>query len=382
MNRIKYILFPTVILLTIACGGPAEDTSTPSLTDNELSGNEVALTPSQAAMAGILIDTIRMVEVPVERQLNGLADVPPEKRITIAPPVGGFVRQMNVLEGMQVKKGQLLISLEDQGFIQLQEEYLSRLQQLKLDEANYHRQKALFEEQINARKALEQASAAYEAGKMVIEGMRSRLRMMNVDITTLESGKITNTYNMYAPIDGFVTKVSSNKGKYVSSAEPVLELVDLNAVYAVINVFEKDIPQIHLQQNVTIILSDGVTKVPAHVKYIGKAIQDDRSVSVICEFTEKNSKVIPGMYLTAFVELSRQVMPGLPAEAVATYQGRKYVFVPSVKPDIYTAIEVKSHASATGIATLENNQSLPAGTPVVIKGAYDLLGKWRNTEDN
>lgn len=374
----KYILS---LILLAAIGCQSETSTKEEVVEDTSAENIIQLSELQQQTIGLKMDTVGIVNIPTTKQLNGFVDVPPEKKITLSAPIGGFVDQLTVLNGMKVKMGQFLLSLKDQSFIQLQEQYLSTYHQWKVDEANYKRQEALSAEKINSMKSLEQARATYEASSVMLSGMRERLRMMNVNINSLEAGNINPIYRMYAPIDGYITSISVNKGKYVSNAEALLDIVDLSAAYAVINVFEKDLAFVKLGQNVSIQLSDGVSVLPAKVKYIGRAINEDRSITVIAEFAEKSDKIIPGMYLTAFVELSNHELLGVPNNAIVNYQMEKYVFVATEDAYSFAPVKITTKETNQQFTGIENNEQLNRGTSIVVVGAYDLLSKWKNKEE-
>ncbi|WP_126973167.1 efflux RND transporter periplasmic adaptor subunit [Gynurincola endophyticus] len=375
---IRYITFVLLSGIVIACNEKQPEETT---VGDHHADNIVSLTAAQLNTIGLKTDTLGIINVPVVKQVNGFVDVPPEKKITLSAPIGGFVERMDVLNGMKVKKGQFILSLKDQSFIQLQEQYLTTYHQWKVDKANFERQEALAAEKINAVKALEQSKATYDASSVMLEGMRARLSMMNVNIQHLESGKITNTYNMYAPVDGYVSNIVVNKGKYVSNAEALVDIVDVSTAYASINVFEKDLSLVQLNQKIEVLLSDGITRLPAKISFIGKAINEDRSVMIICNFLEKSEKILPGMYLTAFLELSNNSAIGIPTSAIAKYQGENFVFVPVEEGDKFEAIEVEIQDSNGRVTSIKENDQLKRGDRVVIIGSYDLLSKWKNNED-
>lgn len=373
----KYIVIFSSLILS-ACGNSNTEVEIPT---EELS-NTIVLTETQKNTIGLTIDTVGLVNIPMVKQLNGFIDVPPEKKITLSAPIGGFIEKMDVLNGMKVRKGQFLLSLKDQSFIQLQEQYLTTYHQWKVDKANYERQEALAAEKINAVKSLEQARASYDASSVMLEGMRARLKMMNVNITQLEAGKILNTYNLYAPIEGYVSNIVVNKGKYVSNAEALIDIVDVSSAYASLTVFEKDLANVTVGQKVKLLLSDGVTELPAKISFIGKTINEDRSLNVICSFTQSSEKIIPGMYLTAFLEMSNQWVLGVPSKAVVNFQLDKFVFVPTANENEFEPIKIETTNFNSEYTSIGNNERLVPGSKVVLVGAYDLLSKWKNSEED
>ena len=58
-------------------------------------------------------------------KLNGIVDVPPQNMVSISVPLGGYLRSTSLLPGMHVRKGDVIAVMEDQQYIQLQQDYLT-----------------------------------------------------------------------------------------------------------------------------------------------------------------------------------------------------------------------------------------------------------------
>ncbi|HSI91238.1 MAG TPA: efflux RND transporter periplasmic adaptor subunit, partial [Adhaeribacter sp.] len=86
--------------------------------------NEVALTSEQYQNAGIELGTVEQKQLSATLRLNGILDVPPQNLISVSAPLGGFVKSTDLLEGMKLRKGQVLAVLENPEYITLQQEYL------------------------------------------------------------------------------------------------------------------------------------------------------------------------------------------------------------------------------------------------------------------
>jgi cobalt-zinc-cadmium efflux system membrane fusion protein len=56
-------------------------------------------------------------------KVNGIIDVPPQNMVSISVPLGGFLKSTKLLPGMHIAKGEIIASMEDQQYIQLQQEY-------------------------------------------------------------------------------------------------------------------------------------------------------------------------------------------------------------------------------------------------------------------
>ena len=69
-------------------------------------------------------------------------------------PLGGYVQAIKVMPGMKVQKGQVLAVVEDQAFVQLQQDYLTTKQQLTFATKDYQRQKELNASQASSDKVI------------------------------------------------------------------------------------------------------------------------------------------------------------------------------------------------------------------------------------
>ena len=61
---------------------------------------------------------------------TGMIEVPPNGRAVISAQVGGYIKNSQLLIGDQVKKGDLLVSIENIEFLEMQQQYLEALEQL------------------------------------------------------------------------------------------------------------------------------------------------------------------------------------------------------------------------------------------------------------
>ena len=137
--------------------------------------------------------------------------------VSVSFPLGGYLKSTDLLPGMHVSKGQVIAWIEDPVLVQLQQDYLVAGARLQYLEKEYERQKLLHENDINAAKVFQQAQADYNAQKIMRKGMSERLRLINIDPDKLNEEKISGSVAIYSPINGFVSRVNVNIGKYVKT---------------------------------------------------------------------------------------------------------------------------------------------------------------------
>ena len=382
------------LLALAACGGNSEQPAAIVKADSSHHEEEltVELTPEQVLTAGIATGKVEQRTLSGTIKVNGHLDVPPQQLVSISAPMGGFLRSSEMLQGKHVVKGELIATLQDPAYIQLQQDYLEAVSQQEYLKAEYDRQQELSTENINARKTVEQAKANYFSMQAKAAGLKAKLRLINIDPSRLANGEIQSYINIYAPISGYVTEVNVNMGKYVNPTDVMFEIVDTEHLHAELTVFEKDVPLLKLGQKVRFILANESKERMATVYLVGREISTDRTVRVHCHLDKEDKNLLPGMYLTAFVETRNMQLPAVPEQSIVNYEGTDYLFVEEggegaqhagakEEGHHYKAIPVKTGIRELGYVEV----LLPGGfdtatSRVIVKGAYDLLAKLKNSE--
>ncbi len=368
----------TIILLLSACGNRSVNASKEETQKN--AADIVELTPAQAKLIGLKIGAPEKRALSGAIKVNGMLDVPPQNLVSISAPLGGFVKSTELLQGMKVSKGQAIVVLQHPDYIQMQQDYLESKSQLDYLETEYKRQQDLAKENVNSQKTLQQAKAQYESMLAKNAGLRSKLNLIGINPGNLTSLNIQNTITMTSPINGYVTAVNVNIGMYVNPTDIMFKIVDTEHLHAELTVFEKDVPKIKIGQKVRFTLANENKERVATVYLIGREIDKDRTVRIHCHLDIEDSNLLPGMYLKAYVEAGTQDVPAVPDNAVVNYEGKDYVFIGEGK-DHFKMTEVQKGISELGYTQIEFDKNISEQSKIVINGAYDLLAKMKNSEE-
>lgn len=391
MKTFRYIPFAAllVVVLLSSCGGTTPEAEAEAHHDEE--SDIVELTDAQFTTVGIETGHVEMRTISGTISATGELDVPPQSKVSVSAPMGGFVKSTDLLEGTRVEKGQVVAALEHQDYIQLQQDYLDNNSQLKFLKGEYERQQELAKASINSGKSLEQAEADYNSKKAVVDGLKAKLQMINISVASLEKGQIQNSINLYSPISGYVTKVNTNIGAYVAASTVMFEIVNTEHLHAELTIFEKDVPRLKIGQRVLFTLANETTQRAAFVHLIGREIGHDRSVQVHCHIEKEDRELIPGMYLQAIVETDSAHVTALPEDAVVDFGGKKYIYVETEHTDDdhaeeagvhhYRMVEVTTGESELGYVHVYLPQDVNDKTSIVTKGAFSLLAKMKNSEE-
>jgi cobalt-zinc-cadmium efflux system membrane fusion protein len=383
----KYLIYSALIIVLAGCGNKTEKEA-PEEQHAAAEGMIAELTPAQYSTVGVQTGKIAPKQISSNIRANGKLDVPPQSMITISAPFGAFVKNTELLSGTLIRKGQLVVSLQHPDLIQLQQDYLENKGQQEYLLAEYERQEALAKENVNARKVFQQAKANYLSNAARIKGLQEKLKLLNIDMAALNGGDIQSVIRLYSPITGYVTAVNTNIGAYVNPTDKLFEIVNTEHLHAELTVFEKDIPKLKLEQRVRFTLANETTQRTARVHLIGREISNERTVQVHCHLDNEDRELLPGMYLTAWIEIGNAMVNALPDEAIIQFEGKPCVFVAKGREAgaagnyLYEMLPIERGNSELGYTEV----ILPPGfdikgADIVVKGAYALFSKLKNTEE-
>lgn len=400
MNILKSVytsLLITALFLSACSSKKTEEKATATAPKETRDPEVVEFSQTQYTSVGVQLGNVTNTNLTNYIKASGTIDVPPQQLISITSPYGGNIKTTNVIEGKFIGKGKVVATIENPEFLQIEQDYLESSSQLSFLKQDLERQEELVKENIAARKSLQRATSEYNTMTARVEGLKSKLRMININPANVRSGKFTSRVNIYSPQGGYVTKVYSNIGKFVGPNEVVAEIANTNNMLVTIKVFEKDIPRIDVGQKIRFrATGDSVERIAA-VFLIGKDIHEDRTVDVQGRITTPSQKILPGMFVNALLELGAASTPALPQEAVVQAGGKYYIFVaeenekkPADKPKkdekegseekkfYFPRVEVGTGVSENGFTGIILPENFNIQSKVVIKGAYDLLSKMNN----
>lgn len=271
---------------------------------------------------------------------NGFVDVPPQNKASISTFMEGFVKNTPLLVGDQVKKGQLVLTLENTEYVELQQQFLEVSQQLGYLKSEYQRQQTLFNEKITSEKNYLKAESNYKSSLAHFNGLREKLKMMNINPTAVEQGKISSSINLYAPISGYVTKVNVSNGSFISSQDEVLEIINTDHIHLELSVFEKDILKIKKGQTIQFKVPESSNEIyTAEVHLVGTSIDETtRTIKVHAHIDdEENTHFIKGMFIEADIITSTKTAKAISKDAVYKFNNSYLTLVlMDSNDDVYT----------------------------------------------
>jgi len=380
-----------------------------------------ALSAAQIKAVGILFGGIEEKELTATIKANGLLSVPNNNKANATALYGGVIKTLNVQLGDIVRKGQVIATVTNPQFVQLQEEYVSLASKMTLAEQEMARQQELNEGNAGARKNLQAATADFNSLRARKASLQQQIQLMGINPNNLNLSNMRTSLAVTSPINGTVSNVLAKIGSYVDVSSPVIEIVDNSLLHLDLQVFEKDLPLIKVGQIINFQLTNNPDKTyTAKVFTIGSSFEND-SKTIAVHSTVVGSKVglIDGMNITGMIGVNNVRTPAVPNDAIVEADGKYYIFVETDKKSEeheeghddhghahdegeakhahenekeaglhgeeqakninFEKIEIQKGVSALGYTAITPVAEIPAGTKIVVKGAFFINAKMSNT---
>lgn len=414
-QHIIYIVF--VLIFLVGCGKKEASTEVEGEVKTEQAeeqGEEApqtiaSLTEEQMKAVGINLGKIEMKELTSTIKANGALRVPNNNKATVTSMYGGIIKTLNVQIGDFVRKGQVIASISNPEYIQLQEQYLTVTSRIAFAEQEYRRQKELFDNDAGAKKNLQSSDAELKTLRTQRSSLQRQLQIMGINPANVNNGNLRSGLVITSPISGTVSNIFSQIGSYVDISSPVAEIIDNGSLHLDLQIFEKDLPKMKVGQIVHFKLTNNPeTEYDAKIYSIGSSFENDsKTISVHCSVTGNKSGLIDGMNITGIVSLDKSTTPAVPNEAIVEADSKYFIFIKTEKkaeehheeeegehlnekkiPEKeekmtnFEKIEVVKGSSDMGYTAITTVNEISANAEVVIKGAFFVNAKLSNSGEH
>jgi len=391
-RKALHILFvPTLLSVMVQVGCK----QTPPANSSASNGSP---TPAPTQTSAIEVEIVATGTIAGAITATGKILVPEDRVAVIGPVNEGRIVRLYAGQGTRVRKGQKLADLESADIDQAEADYLKALAdyenarrsssaEVKLAQENYDRAKLLYEQRITAGKNLQAAEHDLEVAKAAAENSvngtraaltaaRRHLLILGLNDSTIDSltkrTDLAAVFSLNSPIDGIVVERNATVGASVGTDANLFKIIDLSRVWIDANVFEKDLQQVRLGQEVklTVPAFPGTT-FSGRVILINSVVDPDtRTVKVRTEVANPDGRLKPDMFANVqIVTALNRTAISIPQSAVLNDEGKTIVFV--AEGNNYKKRQVQAGIQSND--RVEIVDGLTAGDKVVVKGNYLLL---------
>lgn len=365
-------------LATTGCmgGGPSEEGEEEG-TERVAGTDRVELSPE--ALAGIeltyavaeITELVPSLEVPAEVMPD------PDRVALVGSRVSGRIVDVLVNVGDPVRAGQPLVVLESVEVGTAVADYGAAVARAAVARSAAERAARLYEDRIVAERRLEEAQGDLRTAEADETAAATRLRAYGLTVPPSpgsELGRVT----LRSPIAGSVISRTASVGQWVEPAEQLAEVMNLDELWLLGAVYERDIRHVEVGQPVLVDVRAYPGEVfPGTVDLVEATLEaSSRSATIRVVLPNPDQRLKPGMFATARVTGTHAHEPeqllAIPTAAVQEVDGHTSVFV-RIEEGVFVLQRV--HLGEQAGERVEVLNGLSPGDEVVVAGSFVLKGQ-------
>tara|TARA_R110002124_G_scaffold174673_1_gene342486 strand:+ start:25905 stop:27071 length:1167 start_codon:yes stop_codon:yes gene_type:complete len=377
-NAIYFKGFLLIAILTLASCNSNEKTEAANTVETETTEDSdiIKITENQFSAGNMEIGKITRQPFNTIVKANGMFAVPPENQADVSAYFAGYVKNISLLPGDAVKKGQTLFTIENPGYVQAQQDFLEAKGRLNYLKSDYERQKELIADNVTSKKNFLKAESEYTVTLAQFQSLKKKLSLMNINPNTLTGENIRSVISVPSPLTGYATTINATKGMYLNPSDVAITVTNTDDLHIELKIFEKDLPMVKMGQPINVRLQNDMNKVyQGKVHLVNKAINtQDRTVDIHGDLVnEAEAKLFaPGMYIEGEILTTTSEHPALPVEAVANIDNDYFALVKE-NGTTFKRVLIKVGATNNGFIQILNSDDFKPDTEFLTKGAFNLI---------
>jgi cobalt-zinc-cadmium efflux system membrane fusion protein len=288
------------------------------------------LTVDSKDVAKFPLVTAEHMEAPSELKATGTVSPDISREVPVISLANGRVVEIRARLDENVKKGQLLFSVQSGDVTNAFNAYLKAVNDEQLANKAYLRADDLLKHGAISQAMVEQAEDSEKDAKADLVAAEEQLKVLGVD-----KDHPSPVVNVYAPISGVIIAQNVTNaaaaGVSLSGSATAFTIADLSSVWILCDVYENDLPKVHIGQEAQIHLSAYPDRtLTGHISDIGPVLDPSiRTAKVRIEVPNPGILRL-GMFVTAtFSSLKKATFTVVPADAVLHLHDRDWVYVPA-----------------------------------------------------
>jgi len=295
------LLVAVTVLLSavLGCGTPAQN-------PGQANSKPQTFTVSQEQMAHIQIVTVAPTSIPRSLRLTGAVAFNAFNTTPVITQIGGPVSRIVVTPGQQVRRGEPLLYVASPDYSLLLATYLKARDAFNLADKSYRRSKDLYEHHAIAERDLEAAESTRTQASADLGATEQSLKILGIPNPEAAVGKpAASEIPVLAPIAGEAVERLVAPGQVIQAGTTqVFTISNMSSVWVLANVYQKDLPYVHLGDPVTI-TTDSYLGIELHgkISYIAAALDPNtRTLQARIDVKNPQGMLKKDMYVVATVQ--------------------------------------------------------------------------------
>jgi len=270
------------------------------------------------------------IEAPHRLNVTGSVFPDINREIPVISLASGRVVENRVTLDQDVTKGQLMMKVQSPDVINAFDTYLKAVNDELLARKAYARAQNLYAHGAIAQEVLEQAQDTEDDARADLDAANRQLNTLGID-----KNHPSDIVNVYAPISGVIVAQNVTNaaaaGVTFSGSATAFTIADLSHVWVICDVYENDLPQVHLGQEAQININAYPGKVlVGRVSDIGPILDPTIRTAKVRIDVPNPGMLRLGMFVTAtLIGLTKEVHATVPADAILHLHDQDWVYVPA-----------------------------------------------------
>ena len=314
----------------------------------------------------------------VSHHINATAEIQfnANKLFRVSPRIRGRVVEIFVDFGDEVAEGQKLAVLDSIELGEVRSVYIKAKTRVEVAQANYEREKGLREKGISSEKEMLDAKGNYFMAKAEFEAAENKLHLLGLSEDEIQSivSQLHSIehFPLHSPYKGTVIEKHITLGEMTDPEKPLFTIANLDILWIILDIYEKDLARIALGQEVELYVSAyPEDEFKGRITYISSVVEAaTRTVKVRVEIDNSKRMLKPGMFAKAKIITGEpEEIFTVPLSAIQRLQDKEVVFVDKGK-NLFECCPVKTGREFK--ATIEILEGVKEGERIVIEGAFYL----------
>lgn len=248
--------------------------------------------------------------------------------------VGGVVKEVPVLLGEHVRRGQSLAVIFSSELAEAETQYLAVLAELEAEHKKLERTQNLVKLGSASQQEEEEVTASHAAHEAHVRAALERLKLLGASDRQIamlkQAEQIDPNLVVPAPISGIVLARTANLGLVVNPAQEIFTVADLSTVWVMASVNEKDFGSVRIGSAATLSAPAYPERVwRGRVGYIEPQVDPaTRTAQARIEVSNPGEALRIEMYTDVEFTTEGAAGPTVPVSAVQSIGERQYVFIP------------------------------------------------------
>ena len=361
------VLLATAALLS-ACGDKPVDKPAPAR-------DPFAIEAGAELLARLTLGSPVLGEVRETLRVPGRIEADETRLARVGSPISGRITDLEAAVGQEVRRGQILATINSTELSTAQLAYLKALSQRGLASRAATRAQLLLDADVIGSAELQRRQAELVQAEAEANASRDQLKVLGMSNAAIEklssTGTITSVTQIVSSINGTVIERKVTEGQVVQPADGVFLIADLSRVWVVADVPEQNASAVRIGESVQADIPGLENRrLQGSISFVSPTVNPEtRTIRARMEIANPAREFKPAMLAAVLMRGAVQTSLVIPAGAVVREENRDYVFVQTAAA-AFQLREVKLGIEYEGRRVVQDG--LRSSDTIVVDGAFHL----------